>query len=182
MILTRHQQLYTSLSAIFVAALLLGDLTGGKAFAVDIQLLGVHFRQPVSVGLFSFPITFLLTDIVNEFYGTKGARFLTLLGAWMAVFSYVVLNVSQLPAAEPNSFYTDAEFNKVFGVGGKLFLASIIAYLCGQFLDIYVFAFWKALTQARHLWLRATGSTIVSQVVDTFVINFLFWYAFPGGG
>jgi uncharacterized integral membrane protein (TIGR00697 family) len=182
MVLTRQQQLYTYLSAIFVAALLLGDLIGGKAFSTDIHLLGVHFRQPVSVGLFVFPITFLLTDIVNEFYGTKGARFLTLLGAWMAVFSFVVLNVSQLPTADPNSFYTDAEFNKVFGVSGKLFAASIIAYLCGQFLDIRLFAFWKALTRSRHLWLRATGSTIASQVVDTFVINFLFWYVFPSVG
>src|SRR5262244_903071 len=80
MVLTRQQQLYTYLSGIFVAALLLGDLTGGKAFGVDVQLFGLHYRQPVSVGLFAFPITFLLTDIVNEFYGTKGARFLTMLG------------------------------------------------------------------------------------------------------
>ena len=182
MVLTRQQQLYTYLSGIFVAALLLGDLTGGKAFSVDMHWLGVRYHQPVSVGLFVFPITFLLTDIVNEFYGTKGARFLTLLGMWMAVFAFIVLNVSQLPAADPNSYYTDAEFNKVFGVGGKLFVASIIAYLCGQFLDIHVFAFWKSLTQSRHLWLRATGSTIASQVVDTFVINYLFWYVFPSVG
>jgi queuosine precursor transporter len=182
MVLTRQQQLYTYLSGIFVAALLLGDLMGGKAFGVDVHLFGLRYQQPISVGLFAFPITFLLTDIVNEFYGTKGARFLTLLGMWMAVFAYVVLNVSQLPAADPNSFFTDAEFNKVFGIGGKLFVASIIAYLCGQFLDIHVFAFWKALTQSRHLWLRATGSTVASQVVDTFVINYLFWYVFPAVG
>jgi queuosine precursor transporter len=182
MVLTKQQQLYSYLSAVFVAALLLGDLTGGKAFGVEFRVFGLHYSQPVSVGLFSFPITFLLTDIVNEFYGTKGARFLTMLGMWMAVFAFVVLNVSQLPRAEPNSFFTDGEFSKVFGVGSKLFVASIIAYLCGQFLDIQVFAFWKTLTQSRHLWLRATGSTIVSQVVDTFVINYLFWYVFPSVG
>jgi queuosine precursor transporter len=182
MVLTKQQQLYTYLSAVFVAALLIGDLTGGKAFGVEFNVFGLHYNQPVSVGLFAFPITFLLTDIVNEFYGTKGARFLTLLGMWMAVFAFVVLNVSQLPRADPNSFFTDAEFNKVFGVGTKLFVASIIAYLCGQFLDIQIFAFWKALTRSKHLWLRATGSTIVSQVVDTFVINYLFWYVFPSVG
>ena len=182
MVLTKQQQLYSYLSAVFVAALLVGDLTGGKAFGVEFRVFGLHYSQPVSVGLFAFPITFLLTDIVNEFYGTKGARFLTMLGMWMAVFSFVVLNVSQLPRADPNSFFTDAEFNKVFGVGSKLFVASIIAYLCGQFLDIQVFAFWKALTRSRHLWLRATGSTIASQVVDTFVINYLFWYVFPSVG
>ncbi|MGZ6071561.1 MAG: VUT family protein, partial [Myxococcaceae bacterium] len=89
MVLTRQQQLYTYLSGVFVAALLIGDLTGGKAFAIDMHLFGLRYAQPVSVGLFAFPITFLLTDIVNEFYGTKGARFLTLLGMWMAVFAFV---------------------------------------------------------------------------------------------
>ncbi|HET6983984.1 MAG TPA: VUT family protein, partial [Myxococcaceae bacterium] len=120
MVLTKQQQLYTYLSGIFVAALLLGDLTGGKAFGIDVPIGGIRYHQPVSVGLFAFPITFLLTDIVNEFYGTKGARFLTLLGMWMAVFAFIILNVSQLPLADANSYYTDAEFNKVFGVGGKL--------------------------------------------------------------
>ena len=67
MVLTKQQQLYTYLSGIFVAALLLGDLTGGKAFDVDFHALGLSYHQPVSVGLFAFPITFLLTDIVNEF-------------------------------------------------------------------------------------------------------------------
>lgn len=179
MVLSRSQQLYVYLSAIFVASLLLGDLIGGKAFDVRVHLGWLEYRQPMSVGLFAFPVTFLLTDVVNEFYGHRGAQFLTFLGMWMAIFAFVVLNVSQLPAAEPNSYYQDPEFNRIFGIGGKLFIASIIAYLLGQFLDIHVFRFWKMLTESRHLWLRATGSTVVSQVVDTFVINFLFWYVFP---
>jgi queuosine precursor transporter len=179
MVLSRSQQLYVYLSAIFVAALILGDLIGGKAFDVQVHLGPLQYRQPMSVGLFAFPVTFLLTDVVNEFYGTRGAQFLTFLGMWMAIFSFVVLNVAQLPTAEPNSYYQDPEFNRIFGVGTKLFIASIIAYLCGQFLDIHVFRLWKTLTESRHLWLRATGSTVVSQVVDTFVINFLFWYVFP---
>src|SRR4029078_5893833 len=103
MVLTRQQQLYTYLSGIFVAALLLGDLTGGKAFGIDVHLLVLRYHQPFSVGLFAFPIAFLLTDIVNEFYGTKGARFLTLLGMWMAVFSFIILNVSQLPVSDTDT-------------------------------------------------------------------------------
>jgi hypothetical protein len=177
--LDRAQQLFVYLAALFVAALLLGDLIGGKAFVVHLPLGPWAYDQPVSVGLFAFPVTFLLTDIVNEFYGRRGARFLTLLGMWMAVFAFAILNLAQLPAAEPRSYLGDPEFNKVFGVGGRLFVASILAYLCGQFLDIYVFQFWKALTQSKHLWLRATGSTLASQLVDTFVINALFWWIIP---
>jgi len=177
--LDRRTELFVYLSAIFVASLLLGDLIGGKAFVIHMPFGSLAYDQPVSVGLFAFPVTFLLTDIVNEFYGRHGARFLTFLGMWMAIFAFVILNVSQWPHAEPHSYLADAEFNRVFGVGGSLFIASIIAYLCGQFLDIYVFQFWKGFTQSKHLWLRATGSTLASQIVDTFIINILFWWAIP---
>jgi uncharacterized integral membrane protein (TIGR00697 family) len=177
--LDRRTELFVYLSAIFVACLILGDLIGGKAFLIHMPLGPFAYDQPVSVGLFAFPVTFLLTDIVNEFYGRKGARFLTFLGMWMAILAYVVLNIAQMPTAEPHSYLADREFNKVFGVGTTLFIASVIAYLCGQMLDIYVFQFWKALTQSKHLWLRATGSTLASQVIDTFVINLLFWWGIP---
>lgn len=177
--LDRSQELFVYLAGVFVASLLLGDLIGGKAFVLRMPLGPWAYDQPVSVGLFAFPVTFLLTDIVNEFYGRRGARFLTFLGMWMAIFAFVVLNVAQWPAAEPHSWLQDAEFNRVFGIGGRLFIASILAYLCGQFLDIYVFQFWKVLTRSRHLWLRATGSTLASQLVDTFVINGLFWWGIP---
>jgi uncharacterized integral membrane protein (TIGR00697 family) len=175
----KRTQLFVYLAAIFVASLILGDLIGGKAIALTFRLGSSSYVQPMSVGLFAFPVTFLLTDVVNEFYGRKGARFLTFLGMWMAIFAFVILNIAQWPRAELNSYFRDAEFDKVFGIGGRLFVASILAYLCGQFLDIYVFQFWKALTQSKHLWLRATGSTLASQIVDTVIINFLFWLVIP---
>jgi uncharacterized integral membrane protein (TIGR00697 family) len=177
--LDRRQQLFLYLAAVFVSALLLGDLIGGKAFEVTIALGDLLHVQPISVGLFAFPITFLLTDVVNEFYGRKGARFLTFLGMWMVIFAFLLLQLAMAPLAETNSYFQDAEFNKVFGIGGRLFIASLLAYLCGQLLDIHVFQFWKGFTQSRHLWLRATGSTIASQLVDTFVINLLFWSVLP---
>lgn len=175
----KRTQLFVYLAAIFVASLILGDLIGGKAIAIQINLGPLHYQQPMSVGLFAFPVTFLLTDVVNEFYGRKGARFLTFLGLWMAIFAFVILNVAQAPRAEVNSYFRDAEFDKVFGVGARLFIASIVAYLIGQFLDIHVFQFWKALTRSKHLWLRATGSTLASQIADTVIINFLFWSVIP---
>lgn len=161
------QKLYVYLGAIFVACLLLGDIIGGKTLATPLG--------PISVGIIPFPVTFLLTDVVNDFYGRKGAQFLTWLGFWMAVLAYVVLQVSTWLHPDPSTYFTQAEFAKVFGGSAQLFVASVVAYLFGQILDINVFQFWKALTQSRHLWLRATGSTVLSQIIDTVTINVIFW-------
>jgi uncharacterized integral membrane protein (TIGR00697 family) len=160
-------KLYAYLAAIFVACLLLGDIIGGKTITTPIG--------PISVGIIPFPVTFLLTDIVNDFYGRKGATFLTWLGFWMAALAYIVLQVSTWLHPDASTYFTQVEFAKVFGGSAQLFIASIVAYLLGQILDIHVFQFWKALTQSRHLWLRATGSTVISQVIDTVTINVIFW-------
>lgn len=160
-------KLFVYMCAVFVSCLLLGDVIGGKTIATPLG--------PISVGIIPFPVTFLLTDIVNDFYGRRGARFLTLLGFWMAVLSWIVLQVSTYLHPDVSTYFSQVEFAKIFGGSAQLFVASITAYLISQFLDIRVFQYWKALTQSRHLWLRATGSTILSQVVDTVTINVIFW-------
>ena len=161
------QRLFVCLCAVFVSCLILGDVIGGKTISTPLG--------PISVGIIPFPVTFLLTDIVNDFYGARGARFLTFLGFWMAVLAWTVLQISTALHADPSTYFSQGEFSKIFGGSAQLFVASVIAYLVGQFLDIRVFQYWKALTQSRHLWLRATGSTILSQVVDTVTINVIFW-------
>ena len=90
---------------------------------------------------------------MNDFYGAKGARFLTLLGFWMAVLAYCILQLSTWLSPDVSTYFTQTEFAKIFGGSAQLFIASIIAYLIGQFLDIHVFQFWKALTKSKHLWL-----------------------------
>jgi uncharacterized integral membrane protein (TIGR00697 family) len=162
----RHE-LFVYLAAIFVSCLLLGDVIGGKTLKTPLG--------PISVGILPFPVTFLLTDVVNDFFGRKGARFLTFVGFWMAVLAWTILQLSTALGADESTYFTQAEFAKIFGGSAQLFVASIIAYLIGQMLDIHVFQFWKALTRSRHLWLRATGSTVLSQAVDTIVINVIFW-------
>jgi uncharacterized integral membrane protein (TIGR00697 family) len=164
---TASHKLFVYLAAVFVACLLLGDVIGGKTIGTPMG--------PISVGMIPFPVTFLLTDIVNDFYGRKGAHFLTILGFWMAVLAWIILQLATRISAHESTYFTQAEFVKIFGGSAQLFVASIVAYLIGQFLDIRVFQFWKALTQSRHLWLRATGSTVLSQVVDTVTINVIFW-------
>ncbi|MDP9149490.1 MAG: queuosine precursor transporter [Myxococcota bacterium] len=160
------QKLFVYLCAVFVACLLLGDITGGKVMRTAFG--------PISVGIIPFPVTFLLTDIVNDFYGRRGARFLTLLGFSMALLAWALLQITTLIPADDSTYFTQAEYAKVFGGSAQLFVASMAAYLVGQFLDIYVFHLWKALTRSRHLWLRSTGSTIFSQAVDTVTINVIF--------
>lgn len=171
--LRAEHKLYVCLAAVFVSCLLLGDVIGGKTIPT-FTIFG-HDLGPISVGIIPFPVTFLLTDVVNDFYGRRGARFLTLLGFAMAVLAYVILQLSNALPAHESTYFTQAEFSKIFGGSAQLFIASMIAYLIGQYLDIHVFQFWKALTESRHLWLRATGSTLLSQIVDTVTINVIFW-------
>lgn len=168
-----EHKLYVCLTAVFVSCLLLGDVIGGKT--ISTFTIAGHDLGPISVGIIPFPVTFLLTDVVNDFYGRKGARFLTLVGFVMALLAYFVLQVGTWLPVHESTYFTQGEFQKIFGGSAQLFIASMIAYLIGQFLDIQVFQFWKALTQSKHLWLRATGSTLLSQIVDTVTINVIFW-------
>jgi uncharacterized integral membrane protein (TIGR00697 family) len=168
-----EHKLYVCLAAVFVSCLLLGDVIGGKT--IPTFTIAGHDFGPISVGIIPFPVTFLLTDVVNDFYGRRGARFLTLLGFAMALLAYALLQLTTALPPHESTYFTQSEYAKIFGGSAQLFIASMIAYLIGQFLDIQVFQFWKALTQSKHLWLRATGSTLLSQVVDTVMINFIFW-------
>ena len=168
------QKLFVYMCAIFVACLLLGDVIGGKIIRTPLG--------PISVGIIPFPVTFLLTDVVNDFYGRRGARFITMLGFYMALLAWALLQVTTLMPVDGSTYFTQSEYAKVFGGSAQLFVASMLAYLVGQFLDIHVFQFWKAITQSRHLWLRSTGSTIFSQAIDTVTINLIFGRVTAGWG
>jgi uncharacterized integral membrane protein (TIGR00697 family) len=162
----RKNRLFVYLTGIFVAALLVSDLIGGKFFRVA----GLDF----SVGMIPFPLTFLLTDIVNEFYGTEGARRLTYVGLVTAIFVFVVINVAIALPTSPESPLAGDVFKNVIGSSVRLYIASLVAYLVGQLLDISIFLFVRRVTGERFLWLRSTGSTVVSQAIDSLVVNFVF--------
>jgi uncharacterized integral membrane protein (TIGR00697 family) len=161
----RKHRFFVWLCAIFVAALITSDLIGGKFFRV--------FGLDLSVGMIPFPLTFLLTDIVNEFYGTEGARRLTFVGLGVAIFTFVIINLAIVLPTSPESPMHGDQFKAVFGWSSRLYIASLTAYLVGQLLDISIFLMVRKLTGERFLWLRSTGSTVVSQLVDTLVVNFV---------
>jgi uncharacterized integral membrane protein (TIGR00697 family) len=162
----RKQRFFIILTALFVAALVTGDFVGGKFFV----FLGRNF----SAGVIPFPLTFVLTDVVNEFYGTHGARRLTYAGLVAAIFVWLVINLALALPTSPDSPISDLAFRGVFGTSARLYVASLVAYTVGQLLDISVFQILRRLTGHRMLWLRSTGSTILSQAIDSVVVSFVF--------
>lgn len=162
----RKQRAYIFLTALFVAALVAGDFIGGKFFV----FAGYSF----SAGIIPFPLTFVLTDVVNEFYGTEGARRLTYAGLVAAVFVWSVINLALVLPTVADSPISDAVFRGAFGTSARLYLASLTAYMIGQLLDIAIFQVLRRLTGHRMLWLRSTGSTVVSQAIDSLSVSFVF--------
>jgi uncharacterized integral membrane protein (TIGR00697 family) len=163
----RRQLLYLWLAGLFVSALVVADLIGGKLFRVA----GVD----LSCGMLAFPITFVLTDVLNEFYGSRLTRQVTYVGLGAAALAFLVINVALRAPTSPESPLSAADFDRVFGLSARLYVASLAAYIIGQLMDIAVFASLRRLTGERLLWLRATGSTLVSQAVDTAVVSVVFW-------
>lgn len=161
---TPRHQLYLVLVCLFVTCLLVADIVAGKFFQIG--------AVEMSVGTVTFPIAFLLTDIVNEYYGRRGARLMTGVGMAMLVVAFSLIFASRALPVSPGTYVSQGAFDEVFGVSLRLFVASLVAYLISQFVDIHAFHLVKRVTASRHLWLRAIGSTVLSQVVDTFAVNF----------
>jgi uncharacterized integral membrane protein (TIGR00697 family) len=178
MIIERRVGLFIFLTAAFCTALVVGDLTGAKLFEVHVFGLQVL----MSVGMLSFPLTFLLTDLLNEFYGKSAARFVTWVGFAMAlgsiftIIAAVKVPIAPLTRAPDWTGVTDSDFNQVFGGSLRILFASLVAYLAGQFVDIASFHVLKKLSRNKLLWLRATGSTFISQLIDTVLVQALAWY------
>jgi queuosine precursor transporter len=168
--MNKQLKLFTVLSSIFLTALLLAEITGGKLIQLGIS---ENLVFTMTMGVIPFPVTFIITDIINEYYGRRGMRFVTYIGMGMVLFALLLLQVDMaVPAAAISPVTTEA-FNSVFGVSARIFAGSLIAYLIGQLVDISVFHFIRGMTGGRHLWLRATGSTVVSQLIDSFVVLFI---------
>jgi uncharacterized integral membrane protein (TIGR00697 family) len=128
-----------------------------------------------------FPVTFLLTDVLNEFYGQRPARFVTLVAFFMAILAFVIIFVAgAIPIADFTrqadwTGVNEATFANVFLGSQRMLLASLAAFIVAQFVDIAVFHQLKKVSGRRYLWLRASGSTAVSQLIDTVTITFVAW-------
>lgn len=177
-------KIYFTLGALFIASLVVSNLIFQKFFYWNFFGL---YRFEISVGILPYPITFLITDIISEVYGKKKANEVVTAGIFASVFSLLIIYVANAAPAIENSPVDDALFSKVFGQTALAVLASMIAYLAAQYIDIYIFHFWKKITKGKMLWLRNNFSTFTSQFVDTFAVLFLLcsfnilkWDLFPG--
>jgi uncharacterized integral membrane protein (TIGR00697 family) len=174
--LSRPQKLYVFCAAIFLTALVVAEATASKFFLAfqlpfTFSFLGWSTSSVVmTAGVLAFPITFIVTDLINEYYGKPGIRFVTLLGVAMVLFAFVLLRLAMGVPEAPGSPVSDAAFDKVFGATNRVIFGSLTAYLVGQLVDITLFHWLRHRTGGRHLWLRATGSTFGSQFIDTFVV------------
>ena len=161
-----QERLYLIFAGIFIASLVACNLIFQKFFTWN--FLGLTFE--LSVGIIAYPVTFLVTDLISELYGKKRANQVVISGFCASVFTTLLIFISMNATAADWSPVDSTTFNKVFGLSAPAFLASMMAYLTAQFIDVRIFHFWKRLTKGKHLWLRNNASTMFSQLVDTSMV------------
>ncbi|MFZ4573031.1 MAG: queuosine precursor transporter [Phycisphaerales bacterium] len=173
--MTRGQQLYLWLSAISVTCLLIGDVVGIKLFRIPLGFSVSGIDSIVhTCGMLAFPVTFLITDVANEFFGKRAARRIALLSFSMAILAFLFINVSlAMPSLDADFNIKPETFKAVFGNARIMYVASLTAYLVGTFCDISIFALLKRVTRGKMIWLRSTGSTVISQMIDSLVVTYL---------
>ncbi len=164
------ERLFLFLSGVFLTALVLGNVIGTTKF-VNV------FGLTVPAGVLAYPFTFLATDLICELYGKKRAQTLVWTGFAMNFFMLGLMTLGHFfPDAGGVSGATST-FESVYQFMVGNVIASMIAYLVAQTVDVHMFHFWKKLTKGKHLWLRNNLSTTASQLVDTTAILTILYYA-----
>ena len=167
------QRIYLYLGALFITSLVVSNLIFQKFFYWnpfgDFTVFGVSLFV-VSVGIFPYPIAFLITDLISEIYGRKMANQIVTAGIFASFFSMGIILLAETVPAISSSPINDETFTQVFALSPIAVLASMIAYLLAQYVDVAIYHFWKKLTNGKYLWLRNNFSTFLSQFLDTFTV------------
>ncbi len=188
------------MSAFFIANAMVAEFMGVKIFSLEdtvgmhkpvFDLFGIHFDGiSQTCGVLLWPLVFVMTDIINEYFGVKGVRFISWIAAIMITYAYVALYLAMKtsPATwwlSSSNYGTELDYGKaynaVFGQGANIIVGSLIAFLLGQFIDVSIFHWVKERTGEKMVWLRSTGSTFVSQLIDSFVVLFIAFYLLKRG-
>ncbi|GAB5522256.1 MAG: queuosine precursor transporter [Roseivirga sp.] len=194
----KKTSLFIVLAGIFITNALIAELIGGKIFSfektlgadpLEIPLFGDFLLQfNLTAGVLLWPVVFILTDIINEYFGKEGVKRLTYITVGLIAYAFVVIYLAMelAPADfwldinstddEGNPLNINTAFNKVLSQGLNIIFASLVAFLLGQFVDVYVFHKLRKVTGKNKIWLRATGSTLVSQFIDSFVVLIVAFY------
>jgi uncharacterized integral membrane protein (TIGR00697 family) len=168
----RKDLVFIVLAGFFITNAIVAELIGGKL----VNFFGL-FTQ--SIGIILWPVVFILTDLINEHYGKAGVRKLTFITVGLITYMFVIISIGLQINAVDFSPVSNEAFSQVFGQSQWIILGSIIAFLASQLIDVYVFWLFRNRTGSKLIWLRATGSTLVSQLVDTFLVQFIA-FVLPG--
>jgi len=165
---SRKDTVYVILAGIFITNAVVAELIGGKLIDV--------FGVPMSIGILPWPIVFVSTDLINEYFGEKGVRKLSLITASLIAYTFLILYFAiKIPSTGISSVSTD-QFKAVFGQSQWIIVGSIVAFLVSQLIDVTLFHFVKKKTGDKMIWLRSTGSTVISQLFDSFIVlGIAFW-------
>ena len=193
----KKNRLFIILCGIFITNALLAEMIGAKIFSLEttagfapanLSILGFVMDFNLTAGVVIWPIVFITTDLINEYFGQPGVKRISFLTAGLIAYAFLVIFLSiKLPPAswwidanntdpDGNAFNIDYAFSKVFGQGLRIIVGSLTAFLVGQLVDVFVFQRLRKVTGSKLLWLRATGSTLISQLVDSFVVLFIAFY------
>lgn len=165
---SRKDLVFLTLTGIFITNAILGEVIGSKLIQIG--------PFAMSIGVIPWPVVFITTDLINEYFGREGVKRLTIMTSALIVYAFVILFLAiQVPAAG-FSPVNDEQFTAVFGQSLWIIVGSLIAFMLSQMIDVFVFWILRHKTGKRMLWLRSTGSTVVSQLIDSFVIiGIAFW-------
>jgi queuosine precursor transporter len=196
----RRESLYVILGGIFITNAILAEIIGVKIFSFE-KTIGIDPAQiniykdhildfNLTAGVVIWPVVFILTDVINEYYGKSGVRKISFITAGLIAYSFLTIwLVTELEPAQfwleinakddvGNSFNVQYAFNSLFRQGMGIMVGSITAFLVGQLLDAWVFHKFKTITGNKMIWLRATGSTLISQFIDSFLVLLIAFYLF----
>lgn len=166
---SKKDTVFLILAGIFITNAVVAELIGGKLIYTGPYLM--------SIGILPWPIVFLTTDLINEYFGQKGVKKLSLITACLIAYCFILLYFAlKIPAVKGEGLVTDSQFNGVFGQSMWIIFGSITAFLVSQLIDVTIFHFFKNKTGNKIIWLRSTGSTVISQLFDSFIVlGIAFW-------
>jgi uncharacterized integral membrane protein (TIGR00697 family) len=196
----RKNWLFIVLTGIFLTNALVAEIIGVKIFSLEALLKLPQAQIPfweenvldfnLTAGVLIWPIVFVTTDLINEYYGKPAVKRISLLGAILILYAFLTIWITtQLPPADfwveinkapGENFDINYSFSRIFQQGLNIIVGSVAAFIISQLLDASVFEYLRKISGKRLLWLRATGSTLVSQLIDSFVVLYVAFYLLGG--
>ena len=189
----RSIKLYIMLGGFFIANALIAEVIGVKIFSLEATLgfaphnftllgqSGLSFS--LTAGVLLWPVVFIMTDIINEYYGMRGVRFLSFITVGLIAYTFIAFSSAiglQPPAwwvtSAPNVPDMQQSYKAVLGQSNWIIIGSLVAFLVGQIVDVFVFHRIKSMTGEKKIWLRSTGSTLISQFIDSYVVLIIAFY------